>query len=49
MLKKKNPKLNNDDVDELMARVFGKQGSATLPPSFTLTYNPNLHYHDLEL
>lgn len=41
MLKQQNPELDDDDVDELMVRVLGKQSSATLPPSFASTHNPN--------
>ena len=41
MLKQQNPELDDDDVDELMVRVLGRQSSATLPPSFASTPNPN--------
>jgi len=46
MLNQQNPELDDDDGDELMARVLGKQSSITLLPSSASTHNLNLDYHD---
>jgi len=50
MLKQQNPELDDDDdINELMTRLLGKESNAVGPHSSTSTYNPNSNDYQVQV
>jgi len=40
LIKEQNPDLNNDEIEHMMSRIFGKESSSTVPQSSASTHVP---------
>ena len=49
MLKQQNPELDDDDINELMTRILGKESSVIGPHSSASTYNPNSNDYQVQV